>query len=111
MRTCSDCGEALSVLTQPCPACGSSRQSASVRATAAAGVAAVLQPGGVSLTFNPDQPWYTQWHKVRQSLKIVEDACLPETYPGSNAVQHATETFLPTALIWVTGSGMTHQLA
>lgn len=97
MRTCSDCGEALNDLTQPCPACGSLRQSAAIQATAAIGLAAAVGPG-VSLTFNSNQPWYAQWHKVKQSLTVIEDACLPESYRGNDPVKHAVENFFTNCL-------------
>jgi hypothetical protein len=97
MKTCSDCAEALSELTQPCPACGSSSQSAAIQATAAVGVAAAVGPG-LSLTFNPDQPWYSQWYKVKQSLTTIEDTCRPESYRGNDPVKHAIENFFTNCL-------------
>jgi RNA polymerase subunit RPABC4/transcription elongation factor Spt4 len=91
MRTCSDCGEELHDLTQPCPTCGSLRQSA-----AQAGVALVVataQPATVSASYNSDQPWSAQWLNVRQHLETAEAACRPDSYRGNVAVKRSIENF------------------
>lgn len=92
MRTCSDCGEALYNLTRPCPTCGGLRQSATVQAEVAVGVATALRPG-VSLSFNSDQPWYAKWHNVRQRLAAAEEACRPSSYRGNDAAKRTIEDF------------------
>lgn len=92
MRTCTDCGEVLSDLAPPCPACGSERQSAAVHARVAMGSATAL-PATVGLSFNSDQPWYAQWLNVRQHLEAAEAACQPSSYRGNDVVKKSIENF------------------
>jgi hypothetical protein len=33
-----------------------------------------MQPG-LTIEYNPDRPWYEQWHKVREHMATVEAEC------------------------------------
>jgi len=80
------------LVAQPCSECGSSRQSATVHATAAIGSTVTTGPG-ISLTFNRDQPWSVRWYELKQSLSAVEEVCRPDHYQGSDAVKKAIRIF------------------
>lgn len=91
-RTCADCGEELEDLEVPCPMCGSSRQSATVQAQAALAVASTLNVG-LSITYNPMRPWYSQWQTVRQQLASVERTLEQGNYRGNDIVKREFENF------------------
>jgi hypothetical protein len=42
---------------------------------------AVMRPG-ISVGYNPDRPWYAQWHNVRQHLQTAEADSRPNAYQG-----------------------------
>jgi hypothetical protein len=48
---------------------------------------------GISIGYNPDRPWYAQWHNVRQHLHTVEADSRPNAYQGNNPVKRDFENF------------------
>jgi hypothetical protein len=83
---------ALHELDAPCPACGSTRQNATVKAQTVMTAVAVMRPG-ISVGYDPDRPWYAQWHSVRQHLQTVEADCQPGGYQGNDPVKRDFENF------------------
>jgi hypothetical protein len=73
------CGVELHDLDAPCPACGGTRQNATVEAQTVMTTTAVPAPR-ILIGYNPDRPWYAQWHNVRQHLETVEADCQPGAY-------------------------------
>jgi hypothetical protein len=97
VRTCADCGVELHDLDAPCPACGSTRQNATIRGSVGVGAGAG-RSGGFTIGYGPDRPWYVQWRSVRQHLEIVESDCRPGAYRGNEPVRLDFENFFTQCL-------------
>jgi hypothetical protein len=90
-RTCSDCGQELTDLSQPCPNCGSDRQTAHVGLSET--VVAVDIIAELTGVFGPDRSWVEKWLSVRKQLERVESACTTSGYKGIDDVKQAFESF------------------
>jgi hypothetical protein len=77
---------------EACPACGSTRRNAHVRAEAILAVTAISRPG-IRIDYNPSRPWYEKWHDVRQHLDALEAVCRPGAYQGNDPVVRSFKTF------------------
>jgi hypothetical protein len=114
VRTCADCGVELHDLDAPCPACGGTRQNATVEAQTVMTTTAVPAPR-ILIGYNPDRPWYAQWHNVRQHLEKVEADCQPGAYRGNDPVKRDFENFFTQCFhlgdwLWEDKTtGLTHQ--
>jgi hypothetical protein len=90
-RTCSDCGRDLEDLSQPCPNCGSTRQTTYLHTGGS------TTPSGAvteyTVTYSGDRPWFGRWYGVRQELEKVEAECRPEAYRGGLYIVAAFENF------------------
>ena len=91
LRTCSDCNQELTDLSQPCPNCGSDRQTVHLGVSETViGVDIVAELTGI---FGPDRSWVEKWHSVRKQLERVETACSTSGYKGIDDVKQAFEGF------------------
>ena len=90
-RTCSDCNQELTDLSQPCPNCGSTRQTAHIGLSESVGVA----DGMVQITavFGPNRSWSEKWLSVRKQLERVETACSANGYKGIDTVRRTFDGF------------------
>jgi hypothetical protein len=77
-------------LDAPCPACGGTRQNATVQAPTVPTTTAVPTPR-ILIGYNPDRTWYSRWRGVRQHLEKVEAGCRPGAYRGNEPVKRDFE--------------------
>src|SRR5688572_28504669 len=90
MRTCSDCGREVTE-QEPCPDCGSLRQTVAVKATGA------IRPQGsiasMGVKYGAQRPWSNHWYDVQQELRAVEAACQPGANRDNQSLKRSFETF------------------
>jgi hypothetical protein len=91
MRTCSDCGQRLEDLAQPCPKCGGTDQS--VHIDLAEFFTVIDGLASITVVRGPDRSWTEKWIAVHKQLERVETGCTPAGYKGNDDVIRAFEGF------------------
>jgi hypothetical protein len=90
-RTCTACAQQLNDLSEPCPNCGSTRQTAHIGPSDSVGLVDGLAQ--ITAIFGPNRSWSEKWLSVRKHLERVESACSANGYKGSDDVSRAFADF------------------